>query len=162
MCTSCSFATSPIGQHADVTETITYAEAAEVLDCVASNVSKLIAEGYLEVHRPPGRIRGQLLRADVERLAELRREAAAQPKSPRRRFEPVDHRPDTDPLWLTPTQAAEQIGVTAQAIRARVKRGRLPAVENGGKVWIGADHFHQAEAAWKTMHTRQPWSCGST
>ena len=133
-----------------VDEWITYREAADILGCVESNVPKLIAKGHL-TRRTQGdgrRVRqGSLSRRAVEELARRRAAAAARPKPARRGYERVDHRPDTDHVWLSPAEAAVQIGVTAQANRARVKRGRLPATESGGRIWIQAEHFHQVEAA---------------
>jgi excisionase family DNA binding protein len=140
-------------------EWVTHREAAEILGCGVSNVPKLITKGELTPRRQPDgrRVRaGCLSRQEVEQLADQRREAAsAKPREPRP-YQRVDHRPDTDHLWLSPAAVAEQLGVTAQAIRQRVKRGRLPAVENGGRIWIRADHFHQVEAARTATATRRP------
>lgn len=147
------------GQHEAVDEWITYRQAAEILDCGLSNIPKLIDKGHLHrrLQDDGRRVRRACLNlAEVTQLAEQRRALAAQSKNPPRRYVRLDHRPDHEHLWLSPAEAANQIGVTAQAIRQRIKRGRLPAVENGGRVWVRADHFHAAEAARSAMRTRQP------
>ena len=71
---------------------VTFAQAAEILDCHVSNIPELIAKGHLVVHREPGRVRGHLERTDVLRLAEARAIAAAAPKVYAR---PPEGRPPT-------------------------------------------------------------------
>jgi len=53
-------------------------------------------------------------------------------------------------------QVAGLLGVTRPAVRGRIHRGTLPAVENGVRFWVGRDHPEQAEAARLLRKTRRP------
>ncbi len=52
---------------------------------------------------------------------------------------PVDRRSSTSHQTgrrVTPRQAADQLGVSVEAIRGRIKRGKLPHVKEGGTVYV--------------------------
>lgn len=134
---------------------VTYAQAAEILDFHVSNIPRLIATGRLTVHRPPGRVRGHLDRAEVEALVVARAEAAAARKVYKRR-QRVDRRPDTDHDWLTPDQAARLIGITYQGVLKRIYRETLPAVLHMDRWWIRRDHLELVEHAHAAQRTHQP------
>lgn len=50
------------------------------------------------------------------------------------------HRPTTDsaPRWLTLEQAGERLGCSADAVRMRVKRGRLEPRRQGRRLYVSA------------------------
>ena len=132
---------------------VTYAQAATILGCHVSNVPKLIRRGLLT---STGQRGGSLNRDQVEALAQARaKESAALTRRPRG-YQRVDHRPDQDHEWLTPRQVAELVGVTPTAVRQRIHRERLPAVENGGRYWVRRDLLEQVEAARLVWRTRRP------
>lgn len=128
---------------------ITYEQAADILGCHVSNVAKLIRKGHLT---STGRRGASLDRGQVEQLRDQRAEAPP-PTPPRPR---VDHRPDNEHDWLSPGHVAVLLGVTPQAVRQRIRRGRLPAVENGGRLWVRRDLLEQVEAARLVAKTRRP------
>ena len=134
-------------------ERVTYVEAAEILRCHVSNVAKLVRKGAL---KSAGRGRdGALLRVDVEALAGRRQQRdAARSQQPIRRR--VDHRPDVDHDWLSARQTAALVGLTRQAITKRVRRGTLPGVAHGGRVWVRADHLELVERARLAQRTKTP------
>jgi excisionase family DNA binding protein len=120
-----------------------------------SNVAKLVARGEL-TSRGHARERA-LVRSEVEVLAKRRaQEREALAARPRRRYQRADHRPDTEHEWLSPRQVAVLLGVTRPAVQVRIHRGKLPAVENGGRFWIRRDHLEQVEAARLVRKTRRP------
>ncbi len=132
-----------------MSERITYEQAATILGCHVSNVAKLIRKGHLT---STGRRGASLDRGEVERLRDQR--AQTPPPTPPRPS--VDHRPDTVHDWLSPAHVATLLGVTPQAVRQRIHRGRLPAAENGGRLWVRRDHLEQVEAARLVAKTRRP------
>lgn len=133
---------------------VTYAEAAKILGCHVSNIPKLNRKGLLHSER---RREGSLNRAEVEALAERRasEKAALVTREPRR-YQRVDHRPDSEHEWLSPSQVAEMLGVTRPAVQGRINRGKLPAVQNGGRWWVRRDLLEQVEAARLVRKTRRP------
>jgi excisionase family DNA binding protein len=136
-----------------MTDRVTYAQAAEILGCHVSNVPKLVRRGHLTSTR---RREGALERRQVEQLAEARRiEQEARKRRTPKCYKRVDHRPDHDHDWLSPKQVAALLGVTATAVRQRLRRGRLPATESGGRWWIRRDLLEQVEAARLVRKTRQ-------
>lgn len=134
---------------------ITYAEAAVILGCHVSNVPKLVNKGELASH---GGSRGALSRVEVEGLATRRAELreARLNRTVRSTYRRVDHRPDHEHEWLSIREVAELVGVTRPAIQGRIHRGRLPAVENGGRYWVRADHLELVERARLVQRTRRP------
>ena len=136
-----------------MSQELTYEQAAAILGCHFSNVAKLIRKGDLTY---TGTRRASLNREQVEALAYRRaaERAAKAARSPRR-YERVDPRPDHDHEWLSPRQVAELLGVTRPAVQSRIHRGKLPAVENGGRFWIRRDHLEQVEAARLVRKTRR-------
>lgn len=116
---------------------ITYTKAATILGCHVSNVPKLIAKGELTSSGTRG---ASFAREEVEALARRRakgREARAARRP--RKYQHVDHRPDTEHDWLSVRQVAELLGVTRPAVMGRIHRERLPAVEKGGRFWVRRD-----------------------
>jgi hypothetical protein len=132
---------------------LTYDQAAAILGCHFSNVAKLIRKGDLT---STGKRGASLSREQVEALAERRAvdRAAKAVRSPRKR-QRVDHRPDPDHEWLSSGQVPGLLGVTRPAVRGRIHRGTLPAVESGGRFWVRRDHLEQVEAAWLVRKTRR-------
>jgi len=132
---------------------ITYREAAAILGCHVSNVAKLIDKGELTSRGKRG---GSLDRDQVQALARHRahlRETRA--KRPPHRYQRVDHRPDHEHEWLSPTQVAVLLGVTKPAVIGRITRERLPAVRNGGRLWVRRDLLEQVEDARLARRTRR-------
>jgi excisionase family DNA binding protein len=133
---------------------VTYFEASAILGCHVSNVAKLVAKGELT---STGRRGASLDREQVEALAERRvAERQARATRPARKYQRVDHRPDTDHDWLSVRQVAQLLGVTRPAVQGRINRGKLPTVENGGRFWIRRDLLEQVEAARLVRKTRRP------
>ncbi len=114
---------------------LTYEQAAAILGCHFSNVAKLIRKGKLT---STGKRGASLNREQVEALAE-RRAAGREARAVRPPRKHVDHLPDQDHEWLSPREVAELLGVTRPAVRGRIHRGTLPAVENGGRFWVRRD-----------------------
>jgi excisionase family DNA binding protein len=135
-----------------VSERVTYEQAADVLGCHVSNVPKLIQRGLLTSER---RRDGALERAQVEALARSPRgsRCAAQGATA---LPALGHRPDADHDWLSVRQVAELLGVTKPAVIGRIHPERLPAVENGGRLWVRRDLLEQVEAARLVSKTRRP------
>jgi hypothetical protein len=124
---------------------ISYEQAAAILGCHVRSVAKLVAKGELT---SSGKRGGSLDRENVEALAVRRaEERAARSARPPREYERVDHRPDQDHDWLTRCKVAKLLSVTIQGVRHRIHRGKLPAVENGGRLWVRRDLLEQVEAA---------------
>jgi len=57
--------------------------------------------------------------------------------------------------WLSPRQVAGLLGVTSYSVRRRIHRGKLPAVKNGGRLWVRRDLLEQVEAARLVRKTRR-------
>ncbi|SDS20770.1 DNA binding domain-containing protein, excisionase family [Nocardioides scoriae] len=120
---------------------MTYAQAAAILGVHVSNVPKLVTRGEIRSRGTRGP-HASLLRADVEAVLERRRERrrakAGQEAAPPPR--PVTAPPDDDHEWLTLEEAGEVIGISGQAVGKRAKRGKIPHVRQGVRVWVRADH----------------------
>ena len=137
-----------------MSEWVTYQQAAYILGCHVSNVPKLVARGELTSTGKRGR---SFARDQVEDLARRRAaEREARTARPPRKYQRVDHRPDLDHEWLTTSQVAELLGVTKPAVVGRITRDRLPAVRNGGRLWVRRDLLEQVEAARLARKTRRP------
>ena len=122
---------------------VTYAGAAEILGCHVSNVPKLIAKGQLQSdHHHPG---GSLDLHQVEQLAATRAEAARQRRLraqlPPRRTPPRDPRPDHEHEWVSAEGAGRVLGISAQAVTKRARKGTIPHTRVNGRVWVRADHL---------------------
>lgn len=128
----------------DITQArVTYAQAAAVLEVGASAIAKMIRRGDLT--SVSGRGQGpSLLRADVERLAVKRAEAAREKRKARTlRAAPRAGAPPESVDghgWLTPRQAGAIIGLTEQGIRKRCRKGKIPHAHAGQRYWIREDH----------------------
>lgn len=133
-----------------MSEWVTYAQAAEILGCHISNVPKLVSKGQLTSR---GRRGASFDRDRVEQLA-LARASTRRPRKLDRAPRP-DRRPDPDHEWLTASEAARRLGVTRPAVSKRVRRGRIPAVEHNGRLWIRADHLELVERARLAARTRR-------
>ena len=133
---------------------ISYTQAAAILGCHVSTVAKLAAKGELT---SSGQRWGSLDREKVEALA-LRRaeERAARAARPPRDYRRVDHRPDHEHDWLSLREVAGLLGVTSAAVRRRIRRRKLPAVESGARLWVRRDLLEQVEAARLVRKTRRP------
>jgi excisionase family DNA binding protein len=46
--------------------------------------------------------------------------------------------PATERMWLTLEEAAERLGISADAVRMRVNRGRLEARRHGRRLYVSA------------------------
>lgn len=137
-----------------MSEWVTYQQAALILGCHVSNVPKLVARGELISTGRRGR---SFSRAQVEDLARRRAaENEARTARPPRRYQRVDHRPDLEHEWLAISQVAALLGVTRPAVVGRINRDRLPAVRNGGRLWVRRDLLEQIEAARLARKTRRP------
>ena len=142
---------------------VTYAEAAEILGCHISTVSKHVVAGTLQNRRQATgrRVRtGALRRDDVAQLAETR-QAEVLERDQRRRELAMARAlagptgpPDSDQVWLSPKQAAEQLGLGKYAILRRIRRERLPATWHGGRWWIQPAHLWSIEAPREATATR--------
>ena len=122
---------------------VTYAGAAEILGCHVSYVPKLIAKGLLQSdRRHPG---GSLDLHQVEQLAAIRAEAARQRRLraqlPPRRTPPRDPRPDHEHEWVSAERAGRVLGISAQAVTKRARKGTIPHTRANGRVWVRADHL---------------------
>ena len=130
---------------------VTYAEAAEVLGCHVSAVPKMVRRGWLKSER---RRDGALERAEVEALAQRRRQprvVAATSSTPA-----PDPSPDIEHEWLPPSEVAELVGRTPQAVVKRIHRERLPATRKGHRWWVRYDHLELVERARLVQATRRP------
>jgi excisionase family DNA binding protein len=136
-----------------VSTRISYAEAAEVLECHVSTVPKMVRRGELTSERRRG---AALDRAQVEALAERRRARAADLAARSGKRRRVDPRPDTDHEWLRPAEVATMLGISQQAITRRLRRGLLPGTWSHRKWWMRADHLEQVAAARSARQTSQP------
>ena len=133
---------------------ISYQQAAAILGCHVSNVAKLAAKGELTSSGQRG---GSLDREKVEALG-LRRaeERAARAARPPRDYKGVDPRPDHKHDWLSLGEVAGLLGVTKAAVRQRIRRRKLPAVESGARLWARRDLLEQVEAARLVRKPRRP------
>jgi hypothetical protein len=121
-----------------MSEWVTHEQAAAIFGCHRSNVGKFIQRGELTSRKAANRKLPSLDRAQVEVVAVRRsQEREARASAPPRRYQRVDHRPDDVHEWLSTRQVAELLGVTKGAVVRRINPERLPAVENGGRIWCG-------------------------
>ena len=137
-----------------MTERVTYEEAAKILDCHISNVPKLVRRGELT---SSGTRRGALSRVEVDALAHRRsakkqREHSSQLRGPRGS---ITGRTRTTSGSL-PRQVAELVGITKPAVLKRIHRGKLPAVQGGGRFWVRYDHLELVERARLAQRVRHP------
>ena len=133
---------------------ISHDHAADILGCHPSNVSRLVTRGLLTSTGERG---ASLSRQQVEALAQRRaQEREAKASRPSREYQRGDHRPDHDHDWLSTRQVAQLLGVTAPVVVGRITRDKLPAVRNGGRLWVRRDLLEQVEAARLARKTRRP------
>ncbi len=124
---------------------VTYAQAADILGVHVSNVPKLVTRGEIRSRGTRGP-HASLVRADVEAVLEHRRERrrlkAEQEAAPPPR--PASAPPDDEHAWLTLEEAGEVIGISGQAVGKRARKGTIPHVRDGVRVWVRADHAEMA------------------
>lgn len=120
-------------------ERITHAQVAILLGCHVRSVSKLVQTGQLYSSILSDAGVGTLDLIQVLQLRERRARAAAERRD---NYRPDRHGPPDDGReWLDPTQVAERLGVTDKAVQARARRGTIPHLRRGRRVWIRADHL---------------------
>ncbi|GAB3659288.1 hypothetical protein GCM10027596_16660 [Nocardioides korecus] len=113
-------------------EWLTYEQAAELLGCHISRITKLINRGELRTrqqitgHKPRG---GSFRRAELERIAAADARRKRERISRRAEVEDAEalRRPPDDHEWISIPEAARQLGLTDKAVLARIHRDRLPA-----------------------------------
>lgn len=121
----------------EATQWITRAEAAEILGITPGGVGFFVRRGDLHP-RSKSRHRPTLDRAEVERLADARREQEArrQPRIPRQPRHPQDGH-----VWLSALQVARRLGRCRVWVDMRALRGDLPyTVGPQGRRSYRADH----------------------
>jgi hypothetical protein len=120
---------------------ITHREAAEILGVHVSLIPKMLRRGDLNSRRE----RPSLDRAEVETLRAKRAEVAAVrafPLGPRR-----PQPPDDEHEWLLAPEAGVLMGVGAEAVKVRARRGRLPSEVHDGRRWFRRDHLELVKSA---------------
>lgn len=125
-------------------ERITHAQAAALLGCHVSNISKLVQTGQLVSIGRCGPGAGTLDRAQVEQVAAERAVAEAEGRLRYDRVDPQRKGPPPelgDHEWLTPDQVGQRLGVTGTAVRFRAARNSIPHIRHGKRIWIRADHL---------------------
>ncbi len=128
---------------------IGYAQAAAILGCSTSTVSRAVERGELTVRKnAAGRtMRPAFERQQVVDLRDTWREQARVSAERRRaRQAQRDARrtpaaPDEVHDWVGTVQAAELLGVSRVAVQRRTVRGTLPVVVHDEKRWFRADHM---------------------
>lgn len=120
-------------------EWITVREAAQILDVHMSAIPKMIRRGDLAKRNR----RPILCRADVLAFRDARL-AAEQARLETRGLseKPVGPEPpDREHDWLLAGEAGAVMGISAVAVNARARRGRLPSVLASGRRWYRRDHL---------------------
>ena len=131
-------------QPGESVERITHAQAAALLGCTTSGVSKFVMKGQLSSTGLRGPGVGTLDLVQVVRLREERLKAERERRLRYDRVDPQRDRPPTelgDHEWLSVEQVAQRLGRTESAVRARAARGTIPHVRHGKRIWIRADHL---------------------
>lgn len=131
-----------------VDDWVTQREAAELLGVHMSLVPKLVRRGKLT----PRRERPSLERAQVLRLVEARRSAAADREA--RRAPTGPQPPDEQHMWLPAPAAAAVMGSTAVALNARARRGRVPSTVHDHRRWYRLDLLELLLAAQAARDSR--------
>lgn len=123
---------------------ITHAQAADLLGCHVSNISKLVAKGQLHTTGLRGPGVGTL---DLDEVLRLREERIKAEQERRLRYDRVDPQRKGPPAelgdheWLSVAQVAQRIGRLETAVRLRAQRGTIPHVRYGKRIWVRADHL---------------------
>lgn len=121
-----------------MSEWITVHEAAEILGVHLSAIPKMIRRGDLKRRER----RPILSRSQVVALHDAR---AARVQESLERVAPGP--PDQEHDWLTAPEAGELMGVGAEAVRVRARRGRLPSELHDGRRWFRRDHLELVKQA---------------
>jgi excisionase family DNA binding protein len=121
---------------------ITWVEAARLIGAPRHVVESWIRDGRLRTRVAP-RAKPSVERLSAEALAvewraivaerEAKRRAQRRSVEARRRLASP---PADGQEWLTPSQAAELLGCSQQAVRNRVHSERMPGIQVGGRIWI--------------------------
>jgi excisionase family DNA binding protein len=132
---------------------MTWVEAAQIIGAPRHIVESWIRDGRLRTRRAP-RAKPSVERLSAEALAiewraivterEAKRRARQRSQEARRRLASPPADGDT---WLTPSQAADLLGCSQQAVRNRVHSERLPGVQVGGRIWLRQRDVEQAARA---------------
>lgn len=117
---------------------VSFADAALLLGCTPGVVERLAREGWFErrtVYRALASLSRESVEAAVPRwhalLAEAERARVA-----RTRRRTAERPPDDGQVWLDVATTALALGVTRSAVRQRIVRGTLPAVQEGRRWWL--------------------------
>lgn len=124
-------------------EWITVREAADILGVHMSAVPKMIRRGDLT----PRDRRPRLNRAAVVALRAARAAANEKQRQARRQTRLLPQPPDADHEWLSAVEAGDLMGIGPAGVRVRARRGRLPCVTYGGRVWFRRDHLELVRRA---------------
>jgi excisionase family DNA binding protein len=132
---------------------ITWVEAARLIGAPRHVVESWIRDGRLRTRNVP-RAKPSVERLSAEALAvewraivterEARRRARQRSLDARRRLASP---PADGEMWLTPSQAAELLGCSQQAVRNRVHSERLPGIQRAGRIWLRRRDVEQAARA---------------
>lgn len=124
---------------------VTYQEAANILETHVSNVAKLVSKGELTSR---GGRSGSLARVEVETLVQRRaaRKAELAARGPRR-YQRVDHRPDSEHDWVAPREVAVRLGVSTVTVRRRIGYETWPGTVHQGYYWMRREHLELLEQA---------------
>ncbi|PVG82137.1 hypothetical protein DDE18_15795 [Nocardioides gansuensis] len=131
---------------------MSWQEAADLIGCSRHVVAKLLEAGHL--HQRQVNRTASLSRASVEAAARVYAEqqaAAAQARAARQlaKEQALLERtapPENGEVWIDVTTAALLLGVTAHAVRQRIRHGRFPASRRGGPLWVRRADVEQASA----------------
>lgn len=140
---------------------ITWVEAADVIGCNRHVVESLVRAGTLTTRQAP-RPKPSILREDAEayrpvweaQQADRRRQRAARTRAAAVR-DALRQPPDGSGAWLTPTEAAERLGMSRQGVQNRINQGRLPATQIGRRWWVRSDHVEIVLNAEAFHHDRR-------
>lgn len=139
---------------AEPAQRITHAQAAALLGCHPSNIAKLVKKGRLTATG----VRGPDPSLELDEVVQLREERIKAEQERRLRYDRTDPRPHGPPAelgdhdWLSVEQVAQRLGVTGQSVRARAKRGTIPHMRHGKRIWVRADHLE----VWANAQTAGP------
>lgn len=150
------------GAHPDEQEPaqrITHRQAAQLLSCHISNITKLLAKGQL--HSVGFRSAG-VGTLDLDEVLALREARLQAEREKRLRYDRVDpprkgppaHLGDHD--WLSVEQVALRLDRTESAVRDRARRGTIPHVRDGKRTWIRADHLEVWQRARQVTGPEDP------
>ncbi|MDP3893293.1 helix-turn-helix domain-containing protein [Nocardioides sp.] len=135
---------------------ISWAVAADLVGCPISAVVAAVRQGAIETRGGGRSPRPSLRRSSVEAWAttwaeqEERRRAEALPCRAllRRNKPPLDGH-----VWLSRTETALVLGVSAKHVSQLTRAGKVPAIRAGHRHWYRRDHVERVAAA-RTFRAR--------